>query len=493
MFCSFPLKCPSRYLFRKCFYLKKSKNIFLSLHYVERNFSSSDIKCSPQLIIKCVNETYKSKSFNKIKWNCIQNDIIKNIEKFNITEIIHLINILSRLYVGSNILIHFIPNIVSKINDIKYDKITQILICYMKANIRNKQFYYVLCSKINKDIQKISYSFLIKLLYTLNFYSPLNNDDLLNVEKKIIQSIIDNFKCFLESNQDLNNKNKKYINCINHEKDTLIDNTIRNHNYNHNYKHGISGVIPKDTTLNINKNITMEQSSDQILKSVDEKNILCQYNNVYLKNYNFILLFYSLCNYLFHHIFKEKYSSINQKEYIENKTIIELKGKYIEMLNKINEPKEIKALDELNIFHTLLLYKSIINTIYISDNNMSIKKEIFIFNHIHEKINNNIIINFKKDTTHIRGKINELIKYMQILQQNIIQYMQKRKDHFQFYFKNNILLIKNILTILQEKNKNDIKRYYLWHREKIEMIQKMLRQVEMESLGINNNNNKQKN
>ncbi|CDO65505.1 conserved Plasmodium protein, unknown function [Plasmodium reichenowi] len=491
MFCYFPLKCPSRYVFKKYFDLKKRKNIFLSFAYEERNFSSSDIKCSPQLIIKCVNETYKSKSFNKIKWNCIQNDIIKNIEKFNITEIIHLINILSRLHVGSNILIHFIPNIVSKINDIKYDKITQILICYMKANIRNKQFYYILCSKINNDIQKISYSFLIKLLYTLNFYSFLSNDDLLNVQKKIIRSVIDNFKSFLESNQDINNKNKKNINSIHHKKDTLIENTIRNHN--HNCNKGISGINPKDTTLNINKNITIEQSSDQIIKSADEKNISCQFNNVYLKNYNFILLFYSLSNYLFHHIFKEKYSCINQKEYIENKTIIQLKGKYIEMLNKINEPKEIKALQELSIFHTLLLYKSIINTIYISDNNMCIQKEIFIFKHIHEKINNNIIINFKKDTIHVRGKINELIKYMQILQQNIIQYMQKRKDHFKFYFKNNISLIKNILTILQEKNKNDIKRYYLWHREKIEMIQKMLRQVEMESLGINNNNNKQKN
>ncbi|SOV79307.1 conserved Plasmodium protein, unknown function [Plasmodium sp. gorilla clade G3] len=491
MFCYFTLKCPSRYVFKKYFNLKKRKNIFLSFPYQERKFLSNDIKCSPQLIIKCVNETYKSKSFNKIKWNCIKNDIIKNIEKFNITEIIHLINILSRLHVGSNILIHFIPNIVSKINDIKYDKITQILICYIKANIRNKQLYYVLCSKINNDIEKISYSFLIKLLYTLNFYSSLSNEDLLNVEKPIIRSVIDNFKCFLESNQDLNNKNKKYINCINHKKDTLIDNTIRDHNNNCNKD--ISGVNPKDITSMINKNITMEQSSNQIIQSEDEKNISCQYKNIYLKNYNFILLFYSLSNYLFHHIFKEKYSCINEKEYIENKTIIELKDKYIEMLNKINEPKEIKALDELNIFHTLLLYKSIINTIYISDDNMCIKKEIFIFNHIHEKISNDIIINFKNDTTHIRGKINELIKYMQILQQNIIQYMQKKKDHFQFYFKNNIFLIKNILIILQEKNKNDIKRYYLWHREKIEMIQKMLRQVEMESLGIKNNNNKQKN
>lgn len=84
-----------------------------------------------------------------------------------------------------------------------------------------------------------------------------------------------------------------------------------------------------------------------------------------------------MSNYLFHHIFKEKYSCIDQKEYIENKTIIQLKGKYIEMLNKINEPKEIKALHELNIFHTLLLYKSIINTIYISDNNMCIQKRNF--------------------------------------------------------------------------------------------------------------------
>ncbi|SOV16877.1 conserved Plasmodium protein, unknown function [Plasmodium sp. gorilla clade G2] len=488
MFCYLPLKYPSRYLFKKYIDLKKSKNIFLSFPYQALNFSSSDIKCSPQLIIKCVNETYKSKCFNKIKWKCIQNDIIKNTEKFNITEIIYLINILSRLHIGSNVLIHFIPNIVSKLNDIKYDKITQILICYIKANIRNKQFYYVLCSNINNNIQKISYSFLIKLLYTLNFYSYLNNDGFLNLEKKIIKSVIDNFKCFLESNQNINNKNEKYSNCINHKKDTLIDNTIDNRH--HNCNSDILEVNPKDTTLNKNKNITMEQSSHQIIQSVDEKNISYQQNNVYLKNYNFILLFYSLSNYLFHHIFKEQYSCINQNDYIENKTIIQLKDKYIEMLNKINEPKEIKTLDELNIFHTLLLYKSLINIIYISDDDMCIKKEIFIFNHIHEKISNKLIINFKNDTTHIKGKTNELIKYMQILQQNIIQYMQKKKDHFQFYFKNNILLIKNILTILQEKNKNDIKRYYLWHREKIEMIQKMLRQVELESYGINNNDNK---
>ncbi|CRH02651.1 conserved Plasmodium protein, unknown function [Plasmodium relictum] len=432
--------------FKNCTFLKYgNEEIFKSFFFFKRRISN-DISTSTQLIVKCVNEAYKSKSFSKIKWNCISNDILKNKNDFNLKEILNIINVLSHLHFGKNILTQFKSLIIPKLSDLKSNYITKILISYIKANIKDNNFYHLLCVKIQNNLNEISHSSLINLLYNINFYSNMKNDHLSSIEKQILAYLAKEFQTY---NLD-GSKNIKYNDNIS---------TYKNENSK------INELLKKNTTENCtNPNIKKNSSTKEKNETINNLKYF------YFENYNFILLFYSLSQYLFDLHLKNKNNPIN--DYFFN----QLNKCHDIVKNIIFHKNELTLLEEINPFHTFLLYKACLNTIYTFDDK-SIHK--ILLNHIKEKINNFILL-IKNNDKNIKGQTNEMIRYLDILKQNLIHYSDNKKLHFQYYFNNNVMLIKSILSILQEKNKNDIKKYYIWHREKVENIQKILRLIEIE-------------
>ncbi|CXJ21974.1 conserved Plasmodium protein, unknown function [Plasmodium berghei] len=459
-----------------CMFLKDkrfeeiNRNIYSHFVKPQIQFSSinNNINSSTQLIVKCINETYKSKNFNKIKWKCLSNDIIQNINKFSVKEILNIINILSRLYLGKNILINIKPLIIEKLDNINSNGISKIIIAYLKANISDHTFYNKLCLKLQKDIKDISISSLISLVYNINFYSNIKNVHIYNIEKEILNHIIS----YLEINHAFDHiekltyeYNSDFVKLKSKKNEQIYDDTYA-------YIENESIPIKNECTVmdsqymctNIG-NAMNEQEGNKIEKKNEEQNIWL----MDIKNYNFILLLYSTSNYLFSiHLEDEKILTMNKNF-----------SNYLKMcyhaLNSLINKNEFKKFikEELKPFYLFLLYKAMVNTIYIYEDKYM--NEI-LFNHIKNKINN-FILYLKKNISNLKGKTNEIVKYINILQQNLNKY-SKNKKAFQDYFDNNVILIKSLLLLLQQNNQNDIKKYYPWHREQIEMIQQTLRSIE---------------
>ncbi|ETB61709.1 hypothetical protein YYC_01545 [Plasmodium yoelii 17X] len=459
-----------------CMFLKDkrfeeiNRNIYSHFVKPQIKFSSinNNINSSTQLIVKCINETYKSKNFNKIKWKCLSNDIIQNINKFSVKEILNIINILSRLYLGKNLLINIKPLIIEKLDNINSNGISKIIIAYLKANINDHIFYNKLCLKLQKDIKDISISSLISLVYNINFYSNIKNVHIYNIEKEILNHVIS----YLEINHVFD-----HIEKLTHESNSdfiKLKNKDDEQNYNDTYAHIKNESIPNKNECTVMDsqyvctnigNVTNEQEENKIEKKNTEQKIWI----MDIKNYNFILLLYSTSNYLFNiHLEDEKILTIN------NNFSNYLKMCYHALNNLINK-NEFKNFikEELKPFYLFLLYKAMVNIIYIYEDKYM--NEI-LFNHIKNKINN-FILYLKKNISNLKGKTNEIIKYINILQQNLTKY-SKNKKIFQNYFDNNVILIKSLLLLLQQNNQNDINKYYPWHREQIEMIQQTLRLIE---------------
>ncbi|SCN63198.1 conserved Plasmodium protein, unknown function [Plasmodium chabaudi adami] len=419
-----------------------NRNIYSHFGKPKIKFSSinNNINSSTQLIVKCINETYKSKNFNKIKWKCLSNDIIQNINKFSVKEILNIITILSRLYLGKNILINIKPLIIEKLDNINSNGISKIIIAYLKANIDDHIFYNKLCLKLQKDIKDIPISSLISVVYNINLYSNIKNVCIYNIEKEILNHVIH----YLE---------------INHAFDQIENESTPNNN--------ADIVMDNQFVCTDIGNVMNGQEGNEIEKKNTEQNIWF----MDIKNYNFILLLYSTSNYIFNtHLEDEQILTMNSKF-----------SNYLKMcyhtLNSLINKNEFENFikEELKPFYLFLLYKAMVNTIYIYENKYM--NEI-LFNHIKNKINN-FILYLKKNVSNLKGKTNEIVKYINILQQNITKY-SKNKKTFQDYFDNNVILIKSLLLLLQQNNQNDINKYYPWHREQIELVQQTLRSIERE-------------
>ncbi|CRG93533.1 conserved Plasmodium protein, unknown function [Plasmodium gallinaceum] len=423
-----------------------SEKIFKNLFLFKRKISN-DINTSTQLIVKCVNEAYKSKSFSKMKWNCLSNDILKNMSNFNIKEILSIINILSHMHFGRNILIQFKSLIISKLSDLKANYILKILISYIKSNIKDDHFYNLLCLKLHNNLNTISQSSLINFLYNVNFNSNVKCDHLSNIEEQILIYLTKEFYTYNIDNKNINIECKE-------NKNTDINESLKINEI-------VKKNIPEECINSNKKTLYNTKEKDETIN-----NLKC----LHLENYNFILLFYAFSHYLFNLYLKNKNNPINDN-------FVNQLNKYYDIIkNIINHKSKLTLLKEINSFHIFLLYKACLNTIYTFGDN-SINKTLL--DNIKENINN-FILPLKNNNKHIKGQTNEMIRYMDILKQNLILYSENRKVHFQHYLNNNVMLIKIILSILQEKNKNDIKKYYIWHRKKVENIQKILRSIEID-------------
>ncbi|SBT48911.1 conserved Plasmodium protein, unknown function [Plasmodium ovale wallikeri] len=406
----------------------------------ERQLSSCMINTSPRLIVKCVNDTYKSKKFSKMKWNCINNDILNSINKFNIEEILNIINIVSRLNIGKNILIKFKPLITSNLHSIKCSFLGRIITCYIRANVNDNNFYFEICSKIQNNLNDIPYSSLIGLLYNINFYSSVKNEHISNVEKEILNYLVMRFEVCELTNTCEGRKDPRGENGVM----TLVAHNVVTPTYDN------TSVGNNE----INAKVDIDRKDKEKDEEVGQKDKMGQHWNLHnLKNYNTILLLYSISNYLLKtYLQKDHPSTMN--DHLEYK----LKQCY-DTLNRINREEELKVLlEKLNLFYLFLLYKAVINNIYIyGDENVS---EI-LFNHIKNKINN-FIVHLKKNSLNVKGKskgtTNALIKYVNILQQNLVNYSENKKIPFQNYLIHNVALVKSLLFQLQQNNKNDINK-----------------------------------
>ncbi|GAW83605.1 hypothetical protein, conserved [Plasmodium gonderi] len=396
------------------------------------------------LIVKCVNDTYKSKNFNKIKWNCIKNDILKNIDKFHTKEILKIANIVSRLHFGKNILMQFIKVLKCRLNNINADNITRIMISYIKANIKDDLFYNELCSIIKNNLQHISHSLLINLVFNINKCN-IKNHNIMYVQKLILYHLISHFD--FEGFQIEGSFFEKLNNSAR---------TMREWEKTHGVLEG------EESENNFKRNelgdaadvgVASETTKTDIESHADESGFFKSpvHTNLYEgKKYDEILLFYSLSNYVF-------------MTYLESQCNFALCDDFAKCLkncfctmNKASFASEERRLGEFPPFYIFLLYKAILNGIYIfEDKNISCT---LLFK-VKDKINNVLIQLKNKETFMKKGKTNEIIKYINILQQNLFHYSQNRKTHFLNHFENNVALVKTMLSILQESNQNDINRY----------------------------------
>ncbi|SBS88523.1 conserved Plasmodium protein, unknown function [Plasmodium ovale curtisi] len=407
-----------------------------------RSLSSCVINTSPRLIVKCINDTYKSKNFSKIKWNCINNDILNSINKFNVEEILNIINIVSRLHIGKDILIKFKPLITSNLHSIKCSSLGRIITSYIKANVNDNHFYYEICSKIQNNLNDIPHSSLIGLLYNISFYSSVKNEHISNIEKEILNYLVMRFEVNELTNTCEGKKDQKGENGVM----KLVAQNVLTPTYDN------ASVGNNEINVKVDIDRKDKEKDDEI--GTKDK-IGQNWNLQNLKNYNIILLLYSITNYLFKMYLQNDHSSI-MNDHLEYK----LKQCY-DAVNRINCEEELKVLlEKLNLFYLFLLYKAVINNIYIyGDETVS---EI-LFNHIKNKINN-FIVHLKKNNLNVKGKCkgkgttNALIKYVTILQQNLVNYSENKKIPFQNYLIHNVTLIKSLLFQLQQNNRNDINK-----------------------------------
>ncbi|SCP03512.1 conserved Plasmodium protein, unknown function [Plasmodium malariae] len=426
----------------------------------KRRLTSKGISTSTQLIVTCVKDTYRSKIFSKIKWNCISNDILKNKDKFNIEEMLNIINIVSRLHFGKKILILLKPFLLAKLENDNCNYVERIITSYIRANINDDIFYYELCLKVKKNLNAFSQSSLINLLYNINFHSSVNNEYIAKMEIEIISHLMLN----IQMEDILNNSFE-----MKHQKDKISGVKESTLGENSTYCSGdklYNGKRRqvKEEKINAENILVNEVEKDQA-QSTPTKNLF------HLKNYHIILLLYAVSNYLLHLHLKNKSNAKSNDNFFK-----ELKKyfKWYDALKMLTHENILVLLGQISPFYLFLLYKAILNSLYIFDDNTMNEN---LLNHVKDRINN-ITLQLKNNDTHVKGKTNELIKYINILQQNLIHYSENRKINFQRNYRHNIELVKVILALLQENNKYDINKYYAWHREKVEKVQTILRVIE---------------
>ncbi|CAA9991016.1 conserved Plasmodium protein, unknown function [Plasmodium knowlesi strain H] len=391
------------------------------------------INTSTQLIVKCVSDTYKSKNFSKIKWDCINNDILKNLDKFHVKEILKIVSIVSRLHSGKSILTQFIPVVKGKLCSMNYDDVVRIMSSYVKANIKDDLFYADLCAVVRKYYQHVEAPWLINLLFNINMCN-VKNDNIRCVERELLDHLTEHIP---------------------------FDGLANGCSSGAESEHSRKGEPPKERKNN---------SKGNKLEEVDEKYI--PRTKLYdARKYDLILFFYSFSNYVFMDYFKNAESSSLRHHFAKKLE------RCHDAVRKVSQSNEERLLRESPPFYLFLLYKAILNQIYILEGEAT---STILLDMVKDKIKKVMGRLENREISSKRGKTNEIVKYINILQQNLFPYSQNRKNFFLCHFENNLELVKVLLSILQESNHSDMNRYYLWHREKVQEVQKIIRLIEME-------------
>ncbi|KJP84699.1 hypothetical protein AK88_05669 [Plasmodium fragile] len=391
------------------------------------------INTPTQLIVKCVRDTYKSKNFSKIKWDCIHNDILNTLDKFHAKEILKIVSIVSRLHSGKSILTQFIPVLKSRLCSMNYDQVVRIMSSYVKANITDDLFYADLCAVVRKYYQHVAAPPLINLLFNINMCS-VKNDNIRCVERELVDHLMGNIHfdglangCSSEAQSEPSRK----------------------------------GDPTKEGKNNFNANKLEEQDEMYIPRT----------NLHDVGKYDLILFFYSFSNYVFLDYFKNAERSSPRDDFAKK-----LKTCH-DAVSKVCQSHEQRLLKESPPFYLFLLYKAILNEIYILEGEAT---GIVLMDRVKDKINKVMGALQNRESSSKKGKTNEIVKYINILQQNLFLYSQNRKNFFISHFESNLQLVKELLSLLQDSNHSDMNRYYLWHREKVQEVQKIIRLIEME-------------
>ncbi|KMZ77639.1 hypothetical protein PVIIG_03871 [Plasmodium vivax India VII] len=390
-----------------------------------------------QLIVKCVSDTYKSKNFSKIKWDCINNDILKNLDKFHVKEILKIVNIVSRLHSGKGILTQFIPVLKSRLCSMNYEQVVRIMSSYVKANIKDDLFYVDLCAIVRKYLQHVAAPPLINLLFNINMCS-VKNDNIRCVERELLNHLTG------------------YIH---------FDGLANGHSSGAQGEPSGKGHLTKEGKNNSNEN-KLEEGEE-----VGDERYIPRANLHEAGKYDLILFFYSFSNYVFMAYFESAESPSPPDDFAKK-----LK-KCHDAVCKASRANEQRLLRESPPFYLFLLYKAILNEIYIFGAEPT---STILLDRVKEKINPIMGMLQNRERSSRKGKTNEIVKYINILQQNLFLYSQDRKNFFLCHFESNLQLVKELLSLLQESNHSDMNRYYLWHREKVQEVQKIIRLIEME-------------
>ncbi|ANQ11202.1 Uncharacterized protein PCOAH_00054700 [Plasmodium coatneyi] len=390
------------------------------------------INTPTQLIVKCVSDTYKSKNFSKIKWDCINNDILKNLDKFHVKEILKIVIIVSRLHSGKSILTQFIPVLKSRLCSMNYDQVVRIMSSYVKANIKDDLFYADLCAVVRKYYEHVAAAPLINLLFNINMCSVKNDN----------------------------------IRCVERE---LLDHLTEHINFD-GLANGRSSAVEREPSEKGDPTKEGKNNSNVNKLEEEDERYIPRTNLHDAGKYDLILFFYSFSNYVFMDYIKSENSSPRDE-------FAKKLNRCHDAVSKVSQENEQRLLRESPPFYLFLLYKAILNEIYILEGEAT---STILLDRVKDKINNIIGGLQNRESSSKKGKTNEIVKYINILQHNLFLYSQNRKNFFLCHFENNLQLVKELLSLLQESNHSDMNRYYLWHREKVQEVQKIIRLIEME-------------
>ncbi|EUD69080.1 hypothetical protein C922_00772 [Plasmodium inui San Antonio 1] len=404
-----------------------------SLPHNRRLLTGGVINTPTQLIVKCVSDTYKSKNFSKIKWDCINNDILKNLDKFHVKEILKIVSVVSRLHSGKSILTQFIPVLKGRLCSMNYDQVVRIMSSYIKANIKDDLFYVDLCAVVRKCYEHVAAPPLINLLFNINM-SNVKNDNIRCMERELLDHLTGHIH---------------------------LDGLATGCSSGGQCEPSGKGDPTKEGKNNSNANKLEEE---------DEKYI--SHTNLHdMGKYDLILFFYSFSNYVFMDSFKSAESCSPREDFARK-----LKRCH-DAVSKASQANEQKLLRESTPFYLFLLYKAILNEIYILEEEAT---STILLDRVKDKIDNIMGRLHNRENSSKKGKTNEIVKYINMLQQNLFLYSQNKRNFFLCHFETNLQLVKQLLSLLQESNNSDMNRYYLWHREKVQEVQKIIRLIEME-------------
>ncbi|GAB69058.1 hypothetical protein PCYB_144860, partial [Plasmodium cynomolgi strain B] len=369
------------------------------------------INTPTQLIVKCVSDTYKSKNFSKIKWDCINNDILKNLDKFQINEILKIVTIVSRLHSGKSILTQFIPVVRGRLCSMNYEQVVRIMSSYVKANIKDDLFYFDLCALVRKYYQYVAAPPLINLLFNISMCNVKNDN----------------------------------IRCVERE---LLDHLTGHINFD-GLSNGCS--FGAESEPSVKRDPTKEGKNNSNAKKLEEEDerYIPRTNLHDAGKYDLILFFYSFSNYVFMDYFKRAESSSPREDFAQK-----LKRCH-DAVNKASQANEQRLLRESPPFYLFLLYKAILNEIYILEAEATIT---ILLDRVKVKINKIMGGLQNRESSSKKGKTNEIVKYINILQQNLFLYSQNRKKFFLCHFESNLQLVKELLSLLQESNHSDMNR-----------------------------------